>query len=91
MMERNDDNEEANGSTKIGFKTCIFDNHTSRMSQRNRRRGENDNKEWSDKNVFDKDNENDNHDNNYDDNRLFEFSMIIAMIFVKITLMHTSM
>ena len=44
-----------------------------------------------DKNVFDKDNENDNHDNNYDDNRLFEFSVMIAMIIVKITLLHTSM
>ena len=39
--------------------------------------------------MFDNDNENDIHDNNvdykYDDNRLFEFFMIIAIIFVKIT------
>ena len=41
------------------------------------------------KKVFDNDNVNDIHDNvdyKYDDYRLFEFSVMIAMIIVKITL-----
>ena len=44
--------------------------------------------------MFDNDNVNDIHDNvdyKYDDNRLFQFSLMIAMIIVKITLLHTSM
>ena len=44
--------------------------------------------------MFDNDNVNDIHDNvdyKYDDNRLFQFSVMIAMIIVKITLLHTSM
>ena len=43
--------------------------------------------------MFDNDNVNDIHDNvdyKYDDNRLFQFSVMIAMIIVKITLLHTS-
>ena len=47
--------------------------------------------------MFDNDNVNDIHDNvdyKYDDNRLFQFSVMIAMIAmnnINITLLHTSM
>ena len=63
------------------------------MSRRNWRRGGNDKKENENNQarVFYHDNEKDIHNNNVDNkynDRLFDFSVMIAMIFVITTLLH---